>query len=157
MYCKQCGSRTEEKLEICPKCGAKFGTVVELGPPAKPKVRWRVFVVALVIAISTFVLLHRLFFRSEFESIGPTDKLRFLRAMARSDYRRIGQREVHVEGQTLVVIWDLRWNILLETKQIEIVRIIGKAWKVVGGEDTQVRIEGDDTTVASFPGTSKSF
>jgi hypothetical protein len=113
--------------------------------------------VAVVIAISTFVVVPRFFLRSEFESIGPTDKLRFLRAMARSDYRRAGQREVHVEGQTLVVIWDLRWNVLLEPKQNEIVRIIGRAWKVVGGEDTQFRIEGDDTTVASFPGTAKSF
>jgi hypothetical protein len=55
--------------------------------------------VAVVIAISTFVVVPRLFLRSEFESIGPTDKLRFLRAMARSDYRR-GQREAHLEGQT---------------------------------------------------------
>ncbi len=150
MYCKQCGHRTDEKQETCPKCGAKFATVVETGPPAKRKLRWQILVIAVVTSVIGFVIVPRVFFRTELETIGPTDKLRFLRAMGRSEYRRVGQREILVEGQTLVVVWDLRWNTLPETKQKEIVRLIGKAWKVVGGEDTRFRIEGQDETVASY-------
>ena len=87
---------------------------------------------------------------SEIELIEPTTKLRFLRALAHSDYRRIGQREFRVEGQTLLMTWDLRWNTLLETKQQEIVHNVGRAWQVVGGEDTRFLIEGEDNTVASY-------
>ena len=150
MYCKACGHRTEEKTETCPKCGAMFSSVVELSPEAKPKWRWNVVIASAAIGVIVFVVVPRIFLRTELETIGPTDKLRFLRALGRSDYRRVGQREVRVEEQTLVVIWDLRWNTLPETKQKEIVRIVGKAWQVVGGENTRFRIEGQDDTVASY-------
>jgi hypothetical protein len=70
--------------------------------------------------------------------------------MERSAYRRVGQTGILVQGQTLIVIWDLRWNVLPESKQHEIVRIVGTAWHVVGGNDTGFRIEGEDKTVASF-------
>jgi hypothetical protein len=150
MYCKQCGHRTDEKTEKCPKCGQKFATTVDLGPAPKRRVAWRIVVIPILIGVIAFVVVPRVFLRTELESIGPTDKLRFLRAMGRSEYRRVGQREILVEGQTLVVIWDLRWNTLPEKKQDEIVRNIGKAWKVVGGEETRFRIEGVDETVASF-------
>ena len=65
-------------------------------------------------------------------------------------YKRVGQREFRLEGQTLVIIWDHRWQALPEDKQTEIVRIVGKAWHVVGGETTRFRIEGDDATVAEY-------
>ncbi len=150
MYCKRCGHRTEEKSEQCPKCGEKYARAVELGPATKRKLRWHVVVIAFVIGVIGFVLVPRVFLRTELETIGLTDELRFLRAIGRSEYRHIGQREVLVKGQTLVIVWDLRWNTLQEKKQEEIVRLIGKAWKVVGGEDTRFRIEGQDETVASF-------
>ncbi len=150
MYCKQCGNRPDEKTETCPKCGAKFATVVELGPAEKPKWRWHVVIAAAAIGVAVFAVAPRVFLRTELETIGPTDKLKFLRALGRSDYRRVGQHEVRVDGQALIVIWDLRWNTLPETKQKEIVRIVGKAWQVVGGEDTRFRIEGQDQTVASY-------
>jgi hypothetical protein len=80
----------------------------------------------------------------------PTDKLRFLRAFQVSAYRRVGQREVRFEGQTLIVIWDLRWTALPESKQREIAGIVGRAWHIVGGTDTRFRIEGQDGDVASY-------
>ncbi|HLH30763.1 MAG TPA: hypothetical protein VKY31_06140 [Terriglobia bacterium] len=98
-----------------------------------------------------FYAVPRFFLQTDLETIGPTDKLRFLRAMDHSAYRRTGQRSIHVEGQTLVVVWDLRWNALPETKQQEIVRITGHAWHVVGGDNTRFEIEGDDNPVASYP------
>src|SRR5262245_2944292 len=142
MYCKQCGHRTEEKTEKCPKCGRKFATAVDLGPPPKRKLSWRIVVIPVVISVIAFVVVPRVFLRTELESIGPTDKVRFRRAMGRSEYRGVGQREILVEGQTLIVVWDLRWNTLGERKKEEIVHNIGKAWEVVGGEETRFRIEG---------------
>ena len=150
MYCKQCGHRDEGKADTCPQCGAKLGGALELGPASKAKVRWRLPVIAAVISLVGFVGLPRILLRTDLEPIGPTDKLRFLRAFQRSEYRRVGQREVRVEAQTLVVIWDLRWTALPESKQQEIVRIVGRAWHIVGGEDTQFRIEGQDGSVASY-------
>ena len=150
MYCKQCGHRTEEKTDNCSKCGAKLSTVVELGTAPKPGFRWRVVVAAAVTGIIVFVLFPRVFFRTELESIGPTDKLRFLRALQNSEYRRAGQREFRFEGQTLIMVWDLRWNALPESKQQEIVRIVGRAWQIVGGEDTWFRLEGQDDNVALY-------
>jgi hypothetical protein len=150
MYCKQCGHRTEEKTDTCLKCGAKLSTAVELGTAPKPKFRWRVVVAASIICVIVVVLFPRVFFRTELESIGPTDKLRFLRALENSAYRRVGQRELRFEGQTLVVVWDLRWNVLPESKQQDIVRIVGRAWQIVGGEDTRFRIEGEDDNVALY-------
>ena len=150
MYCKQCGHRTEEKTEACPKCGARLTTALELGPSQKRKVRWHVVAAAVIVTVLAFGVIPRVFLRTELESIGPTDKLRLLRALQNSDYRKMGQRELRVEAQTLVVIWDLRWNVLPQNKQQELVRIIGKAWHVVGGEDTRFRIEGDDNDVAAY-------
>ena len=150
MYCKQCGHRTEEKSDTCLKCGAKLSTDIQQGPAPKAKVRWHAFVIAVVIGVSAFVVLPRLFLHTELETIGPTDKLRFLRAMDHSEYRRIGQRELRLEGQTLVVIWDLRWNVLPEPKQRDIIRIVGRAWQVVSGDETRFRIEGEDDVVAFY-------
>lgn len=151
MYCKQCGHRGEEKTEQCPKCGAKIATEVAITPAAPKKARWWVFVMAAVIAVAAFYAIPRFFLVTDLETIGPTDKLRFLRAMEHSAYRRAGQQSIHVEGQTLVVVWDLRWNTLPEAKQQEIVRITGKAWHVVGGTDTHFQIEGEDNVAASYP------
>jgi len=106
--------------------------------------------IAAVVAILAFAVLPRFFFRSELDSIGPTDKLRFLRALDKSEYRRVGQRGFRLEGQTLVIIWDLRWKVLPEARQLQIVRIVGRAWHVVGGENTRFRIEGEETTVAEY-------
>jgi hypothetical protein len=151
MYCKQCGHRTEEKGETCPKCGAKFATTRESAAPApKAKVRLQVPAATAIIGVLLFVVVPRVFLRADPELIEPTTKLRFLRALTHSDNRRIGQRDVRVEGQTLLITWDLTWNTLLETKQQEIVHNIGRAWEVVGGEDTHVLIEGEDGIVASY-------
>src|SRR5688572_21658429 len=151
MYCKQCGHRSDEKTETCSKCGAKLSSEVAFTKSSKPRLRWHVPAIAAVAAIVVFAVIPRFFFRSEMETMGPTDKLRFLRALDRSEYKRVGQRGFRLEGQTLIVIWDLRWGTLPEAKQLEIVRIVGKAWAVVGGENTRFRIEGDDTTVGEYP------
>jgi hypothetical protein len=151
MYCKQCGHRSDEKTENCNKCGAKLASEVAITPAAPAKVRWKLFVFVGIAATLAFYFVPRFFLQTDLDTIGPTDKLRFLRAMDHSAYRRAGQHSIHVEGQTLVVVWDLRWNTLPEAKQQEIVRITGKAWHVVGGENTQFRIEGDDNIVASYP------
>ena len=150
MYCKQCGHRTEEKTETCTKCGAKLSSaaVIEFAP--KPKFRWHVVVAAIIIDVIAFVVVPRMFLRTDLESIGPTDKQRFLRAVQNSAYRRVGQSEIRFQEQTLIVVWDLRWNTLTESKQQEIVRIVGKAWRTVGGGDTEFRIEGEDETVAAY-------
>ena len=150
MYCKQCGHRAEGKADKCPKCGAKLSSAVDLSPASKPKLRWGVFILAAVVSVVVFVGFPRIFLRPEFEPIGPTNKLRFLRALDHSEYRRIGQSEFRLEGQSLVLISDLRWNTLPESKQQEIVRIIGRAWTAVGGENTRFRVEGEDGIVASY-------
>jgi hypothetical protein len=151
MYCKQCGHRSDEKTENCTKCGAKLTTEVEFATAAPKKIRWRLFVIAAAGAILAFFIVPRFFLNTDLETIGPTDKLRFLRAMDHSAYRRAGQRGIHIEGQTLTVIWDLRWNTLDEKKQQEIVRITGHAWQVVGGDKTRFEIEGEDQAVATYP------
>ena len=151
MYCKQCGHRSDEKTENCGKCGAKLASEVGITAVAPAKIRWKLFVFVGIAATIAFYAVPRVFLQTDLETIGPTDKLRFLRAMDHSAYRRAGQQSIHVEGQTLVVVWDLRWNTLPEAKQQEIVRITGKAWHVVGGENTQFRIEGEDNIVASYP------
>jgi hypothetical protein len=151
MYCKQCGHRSEDKTETCQKCGAKLTVeTAEYTAEAPRKIRWQTFVAAAAIGIAAFTVLPRIFFRPEFETIGPTDKLRFLRALDRSEYKRAGQRDFRLEGGTLVVLWDLRWRVLPETKQRDIVRIVGHAWEVVGGEETQFRIEGEDMPVSTY-------
>ena len=150
MYCKQCGHRTEEKTETCLKCGAKLSTVLELGTAPKPKLRWHVVAAAAIVGLLALVVFPRVFLRTELESIAPTDKLRLIRALQHSEYRKVGQGELRLEGQTLVVMWDLRWNTFPEAKQQEIVRIVGRAWHVVGGEDTRFRIEGEDNDVAAY-------
>src|SRR5579884_3209832 len=150
MYCKTCGHRTEAKLDVCPKCGAHLVSAVVVGPVEKPRVRWHVLVLATALSAIAFIALPRLFLRTEFDPIGPTSKLRFLRALEHTEYRRIGQREFRVDGQTLILIWDLRWNSLPESKQRDILRIIGRAWTLAGGEDTRLRIEGEDAVVASY-------
>ena len=150
MYCKQCGHRSDEKTDTCSKCGAKLASTVELTPSTKPRVRWHVLVIAAVAGIIGLVVIPRFLFREELENIGPTDKLRFLRALERSQYKRVGQREFRLEGQTLVIIWDLRWETLPEARQLEIVKIQGRAWHIVGGDTTKFRIEGDETAVAEF-------
>ena len=151
MYCKQCGHRTEEKGETCPKCGVKFATAREATAAApKARVRLQVPVATAIIGVILFVIVPRVFLRADPELIEPTTRLRFLRALSHSDNRRIGQRDIRIEGQTLLITWDLRWNTLLETKQQEVVHNIGRAWEVVGGEDTRFVIEGEDDTVASY-------
>src|SRR5436190_21242046 len=110
MYCKQCGHRTDEKSEDCPKCGAKFATAVETRASPKAKVRWQVPAAAATLGVIFFVVVPRYFFRPDTEFIEPTTKLRFLRALSHSDYRKIGQRDFHVDGQSLIISWDLRWN-----------------------------------------------
>jgi hypothetical protein len=157
MYCKQCGHRSErvdtkpdETIDTCPKCGVKLTSGVEFTRAEKPRLRWHVPAIAAVAAIVAFIIVPKVFFRAEMDFSGPTDKLRFLRALDRSEYKRVGQREFRLEGQTLIVIWDLRWGTLPEAKQLEIVRIVGKAWAVVGGENTLFRIEGEDSTVGEY-------
>ncbi len=151
MYCKQCGHRGEEKTENCAKCGAKLTTEVAFTAAAPKKIHWRLFLITAVGAILAFFIVPRFFFSTDLETIGPTDKLRFLRAMDHSAYRRAGQRGIHIEGQTLIVVWDLRWNTLDEKKQQEIARITGHAWQVVGGDKTRFQIEGEDGAVATYP------
>ena len=150
MYCKECGHRSNEVTEDCEKCGAKLKTAGTFEKAESPKVRWRVVAAALITGVIGFGMLPRFLFRPELETIGPTDKLRFLRAMEHSDYRRVGQHGLRLEGQNLIVIWDLRWNALPETKQREIVRVVGHAWSVVGGQDTRFQIEGEDASVAKY-------
>ena len=150
MYCKHCGHRTEEKIDACPKCGARLAVAVVLHADSKPKPRWQIIAASAVISTIVFVVLPRVFLRPELETIGPTDKLRLLRALDHSAYRRVGLRELRVQGRTLVLVWDLRWNALSEPKQQDIVRMVGRAWQVTGGEDTQFRIEGEDNSVASY-------
>jgi hypothetical protein len=151
MYCKQCGHRTEQKSETCPKCGVRFATdTAKSDASPKAKIRWHVPVVAAIIGVILFVVVPRIFLRTDAELIEPTTKLRFLRALSHSDYRKIGQGAFRVEGQTLLITWDLRWNTLVETKQQEIVHNVGRAWQVVGGEDTRFLIEGEDNIVASY-------
>src|SRR5712671_5878452 len=139
MYCKKCGHRFEGTAENCPKCGVKLATDVERAPAEKAKLRWGIPVAAAIIAVIVFVVLPRVFLRPEFEPIGPTNKARFLRALDRSEYKRVGQVGFRVEGQTLLVIWDLRWNTLPDSKQHDVIRNVGRAWEVVGGEDTRLR------------------
>ncbi len=151
MYCKQCGHRSDEKMEMCAKCGAKLlSSEVEFVKSSKPRIRWYVPAIAAAVAIAAFAVLPRYLLQSEMESFGPTDKLRFLRALDKSEYKRAGQTGFRLEGQTLVVLWDLRWKVLPGAKQLQIVRIVGKAWQVVGGEDTRFRIEGEEMTVAEY-------
>jgi hypothetical protein len=150
MYCKDCGHRDEAKAEKCARCGVSLTSTLALGPTTKQPIRWRRVGIVAVIAIAAFAIVPRLFFRSELESIGPTDKLRFLRALEHSQYKRSGQGEFRVEGQTLIVIWDLRWQTLPERTQADIVRIYGRAWHVVGGETTRFRMEGDEKSVAEY-------
>jgi hypothetical protein len=150
MYCKQCGHRFDQKVENCPKCNAKLTTEAEYTAEAPKKIRLRTFLLAAVIGVAAFAIVPRFLMRSELETIGPTDKLRFLRAIKESQYRKVGQQDIRIEDQTLVVVWDLRWNSLPENKQREIVRIVGHAWNVVGGKETKFRIEGEDQNVASF-------
>jgi len=150
MYCKKCGHRSDQIGETCPKCGAKVATEVAIERAPQRKIRWGVFVAASLIGVVAFVVVPRFFFRPELENIGPTDKLKFLRAMENSQYRKVGQREIRLDQQTLVVIWDLRWNTLPEKRQQEIVRMVGHAWNVVGGHDTRFRIEGEDKDAAAY-------
>ena len=127
-----------------------MSTVKATPEQVKPRLRSNVHITAIAVSLLVFVAMPRIFLRTELEVTGPTDKLRFLRALDHSDYRRIGQHGFRLEDQTLVVLWDLRWTTLPETKQQEIVRIVGRAWKVVGGEDTVFRVEGEDQSVASY-------
>lgn len=121
-----------------------------MGTSSKARIRWQVPATAIIIGVILFVAIPRVFLRTDFEPIGPTNKLRFLRALEHSEYRRVGQRGFRLEDQTLIVMWDLRWSNLPGSRQQEIVRIVGKAWRAVGGENTQFRIEGEDASVASF-------
>jgi hypothetical protein len=91
-----------------------------------------------------------MFLRPALNPVGPTDRLKFLRALDHTEYHRMGLSSFRVEDQTLVVYWDLRWNAVSESKQKEIVQIIGKGWKVVGGAETLFRIDGEDDIVASY-------
>ena len=150
MYCKQCGYRSEEKTAACLKCGAPLSATIQSGATPKPKLRRRVVLGAIIISVITLGVFPRVFFRTELESIGPTDKLRFLRAVQKSEYRRVGQQDIRLEGDTLIVLWDLRWSTLPEHKQEEIVRIVGRAWEIVGGKDTRFRIEGNDDDAALY-------
>ena len=150
MYCKLCGHSGEGKADACPKCGAKLGASFEIPAPRKAKFRWRLPLIATIFSVVAFIGVPRVFLRTDMEPTGPTDKLRFLRAFQKSEYRRIGQREVQFRGQSLIVIWDLRWMALAESKQKEIVGIVGRAWHIVGGEDTKFQIEGLDGDVASY-------
>jgi hypothetical protein len=151
MYCKQCGHRTGEKSETCPKCGVKFAAESsESAPAPKAGIRWHVPVAAAIMGVILFIVVPRVFLRADTELIEPTTKLRFLRALGRSDYRKIGQSAFRVENQTLIIMWDLRWNVQPEPRQQEIVHNIGRAWQVVGGDDTRFLIEGQDATVASY-------
>src|SRR2546421_7305208 len=105
MYCKHCGHRSAEKTDVWAKCGPKISPDLELSPPEKPRLRWQIIATTAVLAIFVFAIIPRVFLRTDIETIGPTDKLRFLRAMERSEYRRIGQRGILAEGQTLIVVW----------------------------------------------------
>src|SRR4051812_45066702 len=100
MYCKQCGHRSDEKSDHCTKCGVKLTSEAQLSLPTKKKVRGHVLVIAAVAALIAFAVLPRLVLRSEMDSFGPTDKLRFLRALDRSQYKRVGQTGFRLEGQT---------------------------------------------------------
>lgn len=150
MYCKQCGHRSAERADNCPQCGVKLVTTIARGPAPKASLRWQVPAAAVILGVIVFVVFPRVFLRTELEPAGPTSKLRFLRALDRSEYRRAGQRGFRVEDQTLIVIWDLRWNTLPESRQQDIVRIVGRAWRAVGGGDTHFRVEGEDDNVASY-------
>src|SRR5438132_712294 len=136
MYCKQCGHRGPGKPLRCPKCDAVILSTVALTPTEKPRVRTTVPFLTIVIGIIVFVGLPKIFLRPELEPIGPTSKVRFLRALDHSQYRQIGLHACHVDAQTLELTWDQRWGTLAESKQQEIVRNVGRAWKLAGGEDT---------------------
>jgi hypothetical protein len=116
----------------------------------KEGVRKPIIAAAVLAALMAFFIVPRFFLETNLETIGPTDKLRFLRALKDSKYTRAGQREFRIEGQNLIMIWDLRWNTLPESSQKEIVRIVGRAWSVVGGAETEFRIEGEDGHVAMY-------
>src|SRR5262245_32510092 len=103
MYCKQCGHRSDEKTETCKKCGAKITSTAEITAPAPRGFRWRGPVIAVVAALGAFVVLPRFFLQQELDSIGPTDKLRFLRALENSQYKRAGQNGFRVESETLTI------------------------------------------------------
>jgi hypothetical protein len=150
MYCKRCGHRSDQKTEKCQKCGAKLATEVAIDRAPRTTIRWKVLAGATLAAVVALVVVPRVFFKPELETIGPTDKLRFLRLLEKSPYRRAGQVELRLEQQTLVVIWDLRWNALPEAKQRDIVRMTGRAWTVVGGEKTEFRITGETKAVAEY-------
>lgn len=152
MYCKSCGYRGEETTEKCPECGVKIKSELLLTVSAPRRVRWRVLVGALLVALALFVLVPRFVFRSEFDVVGPTDKLKLLQALGKSEYRRIGQRGFRVDRDDLFVIWDLRWNTLEIEKKRQIVRAVGRAWDVVVGGAARFEIEGLDGVVAEYRG-----
>ena len=150
MYCKSCGHRWVERKDVCPKCGVKQTSELEWTAPAKKKVRWQVLVLAALAGVALFAIVPRFVLQSEFEVIGPTDKVKLLQALGRSPYRRNGQRGFRIDREELFVVWDLRWNTLETKKQEEIVRAIGHAWEVVVGGPTRFEIDGLDGVVAEY-------
>ncbi|HEX4997747.1 MAG TPA: hypothetical protein VFY29_05955 [Terriglobia bacterium] len=150
MYCKGCGHRTRQQTGICPQCGASLKAALDVSGGNRRRVRWQAIVLNAIAAIILFGIVPQYLFRSEFEQIGPTDKLRFLRALRHSEYRRSGQLDFHMNGKTLVVTWDLQWETMPSSRQAEIVRIIGRAWNVVGGEKAEFQVEGTDSLAATY-------
>jgi len=150
MYCKGCGFQKPGTSELCPRCGEKLTGTAQLTAASPRKIRFHVLILASGLALLAFYLVPRLLIRSELQFAGPTAKLRFLRALERSQYKRVGQKEFRLHDQTLVVIWDLRWTTLSDGKQKEIAGIVGKAWHAVGGQDTIFRVEGSDGAVATW-------
>lgn len=98
----------------------------------------------ILVVVNSYVL------QSELQRIGPTDKVKFLRVLGRSEYRKLGQREFRIDQNTLIVVWDLRWSKLPDKKQDEAISLVGRAWSVVGGGSTEFQIEETDTKVADY-------
>ena len=159
MYCKKCGHKDDSRIDPktggaqfrCPQCGALILTTSEITKPAdNAKFRWKVPIVTAIISITAFVVIPRVFFPPNLETLGPTNKLKFLRVLDHSEYKRMGQTGFRVDEQTLIVTWDERWNTLDEAKQQNIVRIVGRGWQTAGGEQAKFRLTEGEDEVASY-------
>ena len=71
--------------------------------------------------------------------------------LTRPDLRQAGLVGFSVDGDKLLLEWDLRWETLGDVKQRQIVDFLGQSWKSATGGTVEFRMDGGKALLTKYP------
>src|SRR6187431_2442387 len=119
MYCKECGHCEKGVRDDCPICGRDIRSASVAIPGARKDGHWLFLILMLPLLAFYFVGLP---FRAP--QIHATEMV-VIETLALPDLKKAGLVEFTVEGDKLLLEWDLRWGTLGDVRQREIINFLG--------------------------------